>query len=127
MFRWPRLPVIIISPQGVAAAADRRQLARVLAGLPESSDAWDVRVVDPTGWEFWFSTKDHVLAPGFAVKRWTKRQLIDLYNESRHGDQRRYEVVSLQNYRFERIVNEIARLVTLNTGRHESKQKSDIP
>lgn len=108
-FRWPRLPVIVSDPGLWTASVDRGKLLQVLAAIAPTNTKWEIRVLDATGREFWYDGHQRILAPGFAAKVRTKRQLIELYNGS--GVQAPYLPRSLQNYRLERIVAEIAELL----------------
>ena len=49
MLRWPRLPSIILSPDGLKAALDRRQLVAVLKNIQQSDSPWEVKVIDLAG------------------------------------------------------------------------------
>jgi hypothetical protein len=69
-----------------------------------------VQLVDSTGEEFWYSLEHHVLSPGFPHTRWTKRQIIDLYN-SQDAMDHPYPVGSLSNKKLSEIVGEITDLI----------------
>ena len=84
-FRPPRFPVIVFGPSGVGAARSLAGLAKVLATLPPSRPGTDVKIVDPTGEEFWFDAEHSVLFPGFTIRRWTKKRIIDAYNTRPEG------------------------------------------
>ena len=111
MFYWPRLPVIVTSPRGLAAALDRKKLIAVLGAQTPSDSKFEVKVIDTTGREFWYDTTQRILAPGFVAKVWTKRQLVQLYNENSGAALRPYQPGSLPNRRLDRIVQEIANLL----------------
>jgi len=85
LFRPPRFPVIVFAPARVGAARRLAGLATVLAALPPSRPGTDVKIVDPTGEESWFDTEHCVLSPGFAIRRWTKKQISDAYNARPEG------------------------------------------
>jgi hypothetical protein len=108
MFRRPRLPAIVLSPQGLGSALDRKQLIRILNTIQSSDSFPDAKVIEITGSEFWFDASKRYLAPGFTGRRWTKKQLIDVYNGARR---KQYSPRSLQNFKLERIITDIALLL----------------
>ena len=97
----------------MASALDRKQLVKVLGNTPGSGSFPDAKVIDVTGWEFWFHSSHKYLAPGLPGKRWTKKQLIELYNLGRRQSQELYLPRSLQNFKLERVVADIAHLLNL--------------
>jgi hypothetical protein len=111
LFRWPRFPVVIQSAVGLAGALNRRQVISVLADIQVSDSFPEVKVIDATGEEFWYETGHRVLSPGFATSRWTKARLIGLYAQFRPQKASSYEPKSLQNYRLDRVVADIATLL----------------
>jgi hypothetical protein len=111
MFHWPKLPVIVTGPRGLAAALDRKKLIAVLGAQTPTDAKFEVKVIDTTGREFWYDTMQKILAPGFAVKVWTKRQLVQLYNDDSGVALGPYQPGSLPNRRLDRIVQEIANLL----------------
>ena len=108
MFRWPQLPAIVLSAQGLESAFDRKQLLRILNTIQSADSFPAAKVIEVKGSEFWFDATNRYLAPGFAGRRWTKRQLIDLYNGAR---QKKYLPRSLQNFRLEKLIKDIALLL----------------
>ncbi len=108
MFRRPRFPVIVLSLKGLASALDRRQLFRILNAIQSSDSFPDAKIIEITGSEFWFDASKRYLAPGFSGRRWTKKQLIDIYNDTRR---KQYAPRSLQNYKLDRIITDIALLL----------------
>lgn len=110
-FRWPKLPVVVTSLNGLAAALDRRALIAILAAQRPTDARFEIKIIDITGREFWYDTTQRILAPGFAAKVWTKRQLVQLYNASPGAALSPYEPGSLPNRRLDSIVQEIANLL----------------
>ena len=110
LFREPKFPVIGHADGVLFSSLELRGLASILVGFEPSSGEDIVQAVDATGEEFWYSRKQRVLAPGFTIRRWTKRQIIDLYNSHVDGE-RAYAVRSLSNKRLSEIVGEIAKLI----------------
>ncbi len=106
-FRWPRLPVVVTSPKGLAAAFDRKRLIAFLAAQTPTDSRFEVKVIDTTELEFWYDTTQRILALCFASKVWTKRQLVQLYNDSSGAALSPYAPGSLPNRRLDRIVQEM--------------------
>jgi hypothetical protein len=103
--------VIVTGPKGLAAALDRKKLIAVLGAQSPTDTKFEVKVIDTTGREFWYDTTQRILAPGFAAKVWTKRQLVQLYNDNSAAALGPYQPGSLPNRRLDRIVQEIASLL----------------
>ena len=110
LFREPIFPVVGFVNDRLFSALNLKTLASILVRCVPSSDKDIVKLVDATGEEFWYSGAQCVLSPGFPGKRWTKMQIIDLYN-GHVGSDRRYSVRSLSNKRLSEIVSEIAKLI----------------
>ena len=108
--RTPKFPVVGFADKVLFSALELSGLASILVRFEPSSGKDKIQVVDVTGEEFWYSRTQYVLAPGFTIRRWTKRQIIDLYN-SNVGSDRTYAIRSLSNKRLSEIVNEIANLI----------------
>ena len=73
-----------------------------------------VSVADVTGEEFGYMPDKTALMPGIGRKKWTKKQLIDLFNNSetaREGNIQ-YPLKSLSNKRLDVIFNEICGLLS---------------
>jgi hypothetical protein len=111
LFRWPKFPVIVISPRGLAAALDRKKLIAVLGALTPADQKFEVKVIDTTGREFWYDTTQRILAPGFAAKVWTKLQLVQLCNDNSGTALHAYKPGSLPNRRLDRVVQDICTLL----------------
>ena len=110
LFRKPKFPVVGYADRELFSALELSRLASILVRFELSSGKDIVQMVDATGEEFWYTRKQLVLSPGFTNKRWSKRQVIDLYN-SHIGSDRRYSVRSLSNKRLLEIVAEISDLI----------------
>ena len=110
LFREPKFPVIGYAGDVLFSAVEIRGLASILVGLEPSSGKDKARVVDATGEEFWYLREKCVLAPGFTIRRWTKRQIIDLYNSHVESEQA-YGVRSLSSKRLSEIVSEISKSI----------------
>lgn len=110
LLRKPVFPVIGLAGHALFSAPGLKTLASILLCLVPSAGEDIVKLVDSTGEEFWCSSEQRVLSPGFMGRRWTKRQIIDLYN-SHIGSDRGYSVRSLSDKRLPVIVAEISALI----------------
>ena len=110
LLRRPIFPAFGFADDRLISALDLKMLALILVPLGSSSGEDIVKLVDSTGVEFWYSCEQRLLFPGFLGKRWTKRQIIDLYNSHIESD-RRYSMHSLSNKRLSEIVVEISDLI----------------
>jgi hypothetical protein len=104
--------VIVFGPTGVDAARSLAGLAKVLATLPPSPSGRDVKIVDRTGEEFWFDADNSVLAPGFTIRRWTKKQIIDAYNTRPEGLRLPCPATSLSSRKLADVVMEVCGLIS---------------
>jgi hypothetical protein len=110
LFREPIFPVVGFVNERLFSASNLKTLASILVRFVPSSDEDIVKLVDAIEEEFWFSRAQRVLSPGFLGKRWTKRQIIDLYNNHVDSDLR-YSARSLSNKRLSEIVAEVSDLI----------------
>jgi len=124
LFRRPAFPVIGLADGRLFTARDLRTLGLTLAGVERPGPEGCVSMVDSTGEEFWYYADRRVLAPGFHWKRWTKRQIIDLYNAHVDAD-RRYSARSLSSKRVSRIVGDISDLIGHRPARHPRKPEGE--
>lgn len=78
-----------------------------------------IAVIDSTGEEFWYSPEFEVLSPGFAFKRWTKKQIIDLFNESSNSKemQMTYSEKSLSSKNLSKIIFDVCKLINSHNNR----------
>ena len=98
LFHRPTFPVVGFAGDSLFSALDLKTFASILGRLGSSSDEDNVKLVDSTGVEFWYSCEQRVLSSRFMGKPWTKRQIIDLYNSHIESD-RRCSAHSLSNKR----------------------------
>ena len=111
--RKPKYPVIIISKEKLYSAFDIEQLAKNCVSSLPVDDRSIVQVIDSSGEEFWYSPEQYVLSPGFAFKKWTKKQLIEMFNNSSNANisNHEYSTKSLSGKRLEKIINDICELL----------------
>ena len=114
LFRSPKYPVIIISQDKLLTGYDIDTLAIALLSVPPPYGKDYVKVIDFTGEEFWFYPDKIYLAPGFFPKKWTKKRVIELYNNSSNAkeSESNYPLKSLSSKKFSRIIGEICELLS---------------
>ena len=113
LLRSPRYPVIVISDDGLFPAYDIKQLGTLCVISESLDDDYELKVVDSTGSEFKFFPEQTTLIPGFLNKRWTKKQLIELYNTSVNAEETniQYPLKSISSKKLSRIIGEICELL----------------
>jgi len=117
-FRKPVYPLIVISKNHLAAAFNIKELAvHCISAIPEEDNKF-VRAIDFSGEEFWYSPKNCALTPGFIIKRWTKKEIIELYNRSSVDSDKKYSTKSLSNKRRTRIICDICELLRSGQNQH---------
>ncbi len=116
LFRSPKYPVIVIAVDDLWSASDIEQLGNicVISGSLENDD--EIKVIDSTGEEFWYLPEEYTLAPGFFAKKWTKKQIIELYNKSEAAKESniQYPLKSLSNKKLSKIISEICKILSHN-------------
>ena len=113
LFRKPKYPVIVISSDDLNSAYDIDQLAaHCILSEPFDNEIF-VKVIDSTGEEFWYSPEHFTLSPGMAFKRWTKKRIIELYNNSPNAKDNKnsYPIKSLSNKKLSLIISDICELL----------------
>jgi len=112
MFRNPVFPVLIIDRIELFAATNNRQLARTIVNCNVDEDEKYIKMIDSTGEEFWYDPGSSIIAPGFTIKRWTKKKIIDLYNERYSNPKVKITQKSLSNILLNDIISLICKLVS---------------
>ena len=112
LFRNPVYPVIVISEDGLMVATNIKELAEscITSKRPESETV--TKAIDSSAEEFWYSPDNFAIAPGFAFKRWTKKQIIELYSNSSNAkkSKEKYPLKSLSSKKLSRIICDICKL-----------------
>lgn len=111
--RKPRYPVIIVSKNKLYSAFNTEQLAKSCVSSMPIDNRTIVQVIDCSGEEFWYSPEQNVLGPGFAPKKWTKKQLIEIFNNSSNAKiaDHEYSTKSLSGKKLDKIINDICELL----------------
>lgn len=110
LFRRPRLPVIIDTGKDLASVKTWAECERRLA-MSAFSDKNAKPVIDVTAEGFVLHPDMMTISPLTAKKRWTKREIIELYNRRKKPGSPAYEPRSLGNKRVEAVVSEIVDLL----------------
>ncbi len=113
IMRKPKYPVIVISTERLYSSFDIKQLAKSCISSTPIDGKNIVQVIDSTGEEFWYSPEQYVLSPGFSFKKWTKKQLIEMFNSSSNAKNQvqEYSTKSLSAKRLEKIIEDICELL----------------
>ena len=112
LFRSPKYPVIIIDENDLWSASNIDELGTIcVISSPEDSEK--LKVIDTTGEEFWYMPEHYALAPGFNFRKWTKKQIIELFNNSDTAKEEKiqYPLKGLTNKKLSKIVNDICDLL----------------
>ena len=115
LLRSPKYPAIVISEDGLFSAYNIKQLG-TLCVLSETFDEDDkIRVIDSSGCEFVYFQEHKAIMPGILNKKWTKKQIIELYNNSPNAKENNndYPIKSLSSKKLSRIIGEICELLKL--------------
>ena len=118
LLRCPEYPVIILSADRLRTATDLQSLAMACVQSTPHDGKSHVTAVDATGSEFWYSQESYVISPGFIFKKWTKKRLIDLYNQSVNARDTgvMYSDRSLGNKPFVRVFTDLCSLIEQSAG-----------
>ena len=113
LIRKPKYPLIIISSRSLYPAFDIQELAQNCVKSTPSDGETLIKAIDSSGEEFWYTPGKYVIAPGFSFKKWTKKQIVELYNKRLTGNQEehQYSTKSLSAKRLEKIVADICILL----------------
>jgi hypothetical protein len=114
MFRRPDYPVVIVSSGKLYSAFNLKQLAEICVSLTREGIENKPLVVDSTGNEFWYLTEEYTLSPGFFNKKWTKKKLIETFNNSSNAREsnQEYSMKSLSSKKLEKVIGDICRILS---------------
>ena len=113
ILRKPKFPVFVVSADRLFSAFITKQLAeKCMLSRPLENKEY-VQVVDSTGSEFWYSPEHYALTPGFAFKKWTKKQIIETFNNSENAKtlSQEYSTKSLSSKRLDKIIYDICEIL----------------
>ena len=109
--RRPRFPIIIDTGRGLVGALSGAECAKRIARLGPFDNDNSMAVIDSTAEGFGFYPKMLLISPLTTKKRWTKAEVIALYNSQRKPDAPEYQPRSLSNRGFDRVVSELVQLL----------------
>ncbi|MDZ4347187.1 MAG: hypothetical protein U1E51_32665, partial [Candidatus Binatia bacterium] len=109
--RKPRFPIIVDTGRGFVGALSGPECAKRIAQLGPFGSEESMPVVDATAEGFGFYSKMMLISPIVTKKRWTKTEVIALYNDRKKPDAPEYRPVSLSNRGFDRVVYELVELL----------------
>ena len=114
LFRGPVYPAIIISDKRqLFSAFDIEELAiGCMSSNPLKGDS-TISVIDSTGEEFWYTPEQNVITFGFSSKKWTKKTIIELFNNSSNAKKVNldYPLKSLSSKRLAKIITDICEVL----------------
>jgi hypothetical protein len=113
VLRTPRYPVILISSDRLYSGSNINELVYSLISSYPLDGEDDIKIIDCTGKEFYYLPDEGIVFPGFTFTQWTKRKIIDLYNESINSKETKisYSIKSLSSKKLSRIVKDICELI----------------
>lgn len=118
LFKAPQYPVIVVSANRLCSAFDIKQLADCCVFLVPIENKKYLQVVDSTGNEFWYRPEYSTLSPGFVFKKWTKKQIIETFNNSQNAKitSQEYSTKSLSSKRLDKIIHDICTKLKSQSG-----------
>ena len=110
LFRGPVYPAIIISDKRMLYTAfDIEDLAIGCMSSNPIEGCSTISVIDSTGEEFWYAPEHNALSFGFSSQKWTKKKIIELFNNSSNAQEAKleYPLKSLSSKRLAKIITDI--------------------
>lgn len=123
LFRKPRFPVIC-DVQGVLIGAKTPGQFVIQVADVALPDGEQLPLVDARGEGWVLHTDEMVVSPLTLKKRWTKQQIIAMFNSSDTARQlgKQYSTKSLSSKRLDRVVAEIVALIAGANPRMDTDQ-----
>ena len=109
--RKPRFPIVVDLGDKLIGARSTTDCSKQLAVVSPGHETKSWPVIDASAEAFSFYPEMMVITPLAVKKRWTKSEMVDLYNVRRNPDVPEYVAGSLNNKRFDRVVAEIVVLL----------------
>ena len=109
--RKPRFPIIVDTGRGLVGALTGADCAKRIARLGPFERDESMLVVDSTSEGFGFYPRMMLISPLTTKKRWTKADVIALYNDRKKPDAPDYAPGSISNRGFNRVVHEVVQLL----------------
>lgn len=114
IFRLPRFPVILDTREKLVFARSKAQLESRIAKL-DIPDESKRDIIDSNAEGFAFYPKIMTVSPSIGIRRWNKRQIIELFNARRPADHPEMRSTSLGSRSLESIVAEAVELLARNS------------
>ena len=111
IFRLPRFPVILDTGEALIHANSRSQLASKVAKIA-FVDNGKKDIIDAKADGFCLYPEKMFVAPAITSRRWTKLQIIELYNAKRQAGAPEIRTTSLGSRSLESIVGEAVKLLS---------------
>ena len=111
IFRLPRFPVILDAGETLIHASSRSQLVSRVAKI-KFSDNGKKDIIDAQADGFFLYPEKMFVAPAITSRRWTKLQIIELYNTKRNSGAPELRTSSLGSRSLESIVGEVVELLS---------------
>ena len=111
VFRLPKFPVLLDAGTHLVHARSKAQLeARVSRLALSGEERRDI--IDSKAEGFALYPQSMVVAPHIGIRRWTKANIIELYNSRRMPSLPELAKTSLGNRSLEQIVQEVVQLLS---------------
>jgi len=109
----PDFPVIILAGDRLYTAFSYRKIAKTCIKLSTTTEQVEIKVLDFSSREFYYLSEKRTLMPNIAVLRWTKKQIIETFNNSLNAREKglHYPLKYVSSRRFDRIFNDICQLI----------------
>ncbi len=111
LLRKPIFPAIIDTGNGLVGARSWSECKKKIEKL-SILDVQPKPVIDSVAEGFAFYPGQMIISPFTTKKRWTKAEMIALYNQGKQIDKPPYEPKSLGNKSIERVVGELVDLLS---------------
>jgi hypothetical protein len=111
IFRKPRFPIIIVSDDDLLGAHTASECAKKLAKVTFVGNA-PRSIIDSNAEGFAFHPESMFISPLTMKKRWSKAEIISLYNVRKKPSAPIYAPASLGNKTLQRIVHDVVYLLT---------------
>jgi hypothetical protein len=113
LFIRPKFPIICRIDNTLLAAKSGAELDSKLKSLGSIADG-HYDVIDGSGQGWSLNTEYMVVSPICIKSRWTKKEIIQMYNNSRCSEMtgEKYSEKSLSAKRVDRIVADVAKLIS---------------
>jgi hypothetical protein len=117
LFRKPAFPVICNINNNLIAARNHEALLKLLEKFTFTEEEYQLIDFNGEGWEFY--PNENIISPLTLKKQWTKKELINLYNNSNDISES-YPEKSLSNKRFDFIFMDLVKLIIVNQSKNKS-------